>query len=153
MLARRDEQEVIGALRPVMAKAGFRRREFTWYRFNPETVQILDVQAAASPRSQKVYFNLGATFRELHPPTHLRVFDCLVYGRLDHIIPKGEALAATTDFANSTFSPDERISKIVDTVRRFALPLLDSWQSTAGVRAFIASEQSRGFTVRQPQKD
>ena len=153
MLARHDAQSVIDALRPIMTEAGFERREFTWYRFSRETVQVLDVQPAASRSPQRVYFNLGVTFRELHPPTHLRVFDCPVYGRLDHIIPEGEPFSTVTDFGNSDVPHDERIGRIVEFIRRFALPVLDSWQSRAGVTAFIESERSRGFTVRQPQTD
>jgi hypothetical protein len=153
MLAQHDEQTVIDALRPVMAKARFKRRESTWYRFSPETVQILDVQAAASRSPQRVYFNLGVTFRELRPPTHLRVFDCPVYGRLDHIIPADEPFSAASDFADATFSLEDRISSLVDFVRRFALPLLDSWQTAASVRAFTQSGRSKGFTVTGTQKD
>jgi hypothetical protein len=153
MLARHDAQSVIDAIRPVMTEAGFERRESTWYRFSLETVQIFDVQPAASRSPQRVYFNLGVTFRKLHPPTHFRVFDCPVYGRLDHIIPEGEQFSTVTDFAHPDSPHDERIARIVDFIRRFALPVLDSWQSRAGVTAFIESERSKGFTVKQSQTD
>jgi len=154
MLARRDEQQVIDAVLPVMTMAGFQRRESTWYRFSTETVQVFDVQAAASPLSQCVHLNLGVEFRELHPVTHLRVWDCSVYGRLDHVIPDGELFSKATDFAEMSISPEERLHKIVGFVRKFALPLLDSWQTAAAVTAFTVSERSRGFTVSlKPKHD
>jgi hypothetical protein len=152
MLARPDEQQVIEALRAVMSQSGFQRREGTWYRFSPETVQVFDVQAATSPSSQRVYFNLGVAFREAHPLTHLRVFDCPVYGRLDHVIPDAEAFPTVTDFGHSDVSHDQRLARIVDFIQRFALPVLDSWQTKAGVTVFIESERSRGFSVRQTQR-
>ena len=153
MLAHIDSQSVIDALRPVMTEAGFKRRESTWYRFSPETVQILDVQPASSPSPQLVYFNLGVNFRELHPPTHFRVFDCPVYGRLDQVVLEKEVFSRVTDFAHSDFPHSERLHRIVDFIQRFALPVLESWQSRVGVTAFIESKRSRGFTVRQPQTD
>ena len=153
MLSHRDAQSVIDAVRAVMTKAGFKRRESTWYRFSPETVQLFDVQAAASRSCQRVYFNLGVALRDLHPPTHFRVFDCSVYGRLDHVVVERETFSAVTDFARSEIARDERLRRIVDFVQRIALPVLDSWQSKADVKAFIESEKSTGFTVRLPQSD
>ena len=153
MLAHHDAELVIEALRPVMTKAGFKRRESTWYRFSEETVQVFDVEAAANRSSQRVYFNLGVSFRELHPPTHFRVFDCPVYGRLDHAVADGEQFSRVTDFARTDIPSIERLSGIVDFIRRFALPLLDSWQTKTDVTSFITSERSKGFTVRQPQAE
>ncbi|MEW6156383.1 MAG: DUF4304 domain-containing protein [Verrucomicrobiota bacterium] len=150
MLTHHNAESVIEILRPIMTKAGFKRRESTWYRFSRETVQVFDVQAANNRSSQKIYFNIGVTFRELGPPTHLRVFDCPVYGRLDHVVTDRDQFSAITDFSNLDILASARLDIIGDMIRRFALPTLDSWRTKTGVTAFIESDRSRGFIVRKP---
>lgn len=152
MLAHQDKQKVVELLRPVLSKAGFERRESIWYRFSAETIQVLEIEAASARSKQRLYINLGATFRNLHPPTHFRLFDCLLYGRLDLIIPPNEPFASVTDFGDPMFS-SERLQRIADFIQCYAFPLLDSWQSIGGVKAFSLSDKSKGFNIKQPLKD
>ena len=152
MTNRAELDALIEVVRPLMSQRGFQRKEMTWYRYSSETVQLFDIQLAATQlNSERIYFNLGVTLRSSNPPTHLAIFDCSLYGRLDRLVPKCEDLSTLTNFADPTNSLEHRVGKLAEIINRFASPVLDLWQTTDGLRVFIKGASSKGFVKKLDQ--
>jgi hypothetical protein len=148
-LDRKDERALVEALRPVMAKANFKRRSSTWYRYAGALLHVFDLQAGAN--KERIYINLGLALRKVDKSTHPRVFDCSVYGRLNLILPERGDFEIVTDFADISLSKEQKVEKIAQYASAFALPFFDSFQTEKEIQEFVSSGRSRGFIKHSPK--
>jgi hypothetical protein len=118
-----NTRELANTLDQILAPAGFRRRNDTWYKTNEDTITLVDLQK--SQWGGQYYVNLGVYLRVLgrttSPPEHL----AHIRARLGSIAgDDASAIEEALDLERSSISAEQRASTIAKFLRTLALPYL-----------------------------
>ena len=136
-------QEVIEGLAPRMAAAGFKRRHATWYRYNRQVLQLVDVRLG----DRNLGLRLGLVVRRLDRSTHPSYDDCHIGAGIQWLLPRRDELEfdAARNLCASHRSAAITTSAFWSCIRHHAVPILDSTKTLAGIRALLASRLAGRF--------
>lgn len=144
MKQREAQATVIAELRPILMQNSFRRRRTSWYRYDPQFLQMLDVSVG----QRAVLAKVGAMYRPLSHATHPDIGDCHISIGLGSVIPPEVDWSSVRAYGQWMSKTDDRIKTLVEILRTIGLPLLDQWRSEASVREFLQSPLASRATLR-----
>jgi hypothetical protein len=141
---------IVVALDETLRREGYARRGKTWYRQDPETISLVDLQK--SNWSQKYYINVATTLRDEGTPTHPAQNKCGVRGRVTDLTPERERVERALDLTDEGLADEERCEILRRTLIEDVLPVLRSFQTKSGIRDFVASRYGPKFAVTAAAK-
>jgi hypothetical protein len=128
--------EVARLLDPTLRANGFVRHGHNWFRYNGESISLLNVQR--SRLSQVAYVNLGTYFYRYGKLQKPKLVECHVDTGLNSVVPHPLRVIALLDLT-SYISSEVRGDELGEIVRSYALPWFDRMMSLESARSFLAS--------------
>jgi hypothetical protein len=115
---------IIEGLAPRLTKLGFRRRRESWYRYNRQVVQLVDVRLGHNSHGLR----LGLTIRRLNRTTHPSYVECHVRAGLQWLLPREEELVfnAARDLRTPEIDVENMVTVFWRCIQDRVLPILDS---------------------------
>ena len=125
---------LIDAIRHPLKQAGFKKpRPTTWYRNNPDTISVLNLQC--SPWGPQYYINISLWLKALGQVENPLFYKCHVRLRWGVIIPDNDApTEALLDLENTSISIEERTSKISSLIESYVIPFFDRTTTLKSLR-------------------
>jgi hypothetical protein len=114
--------------------AGYSKKSGSWYRRNPETIIVLNLQK--SQYGPKYYINVALWLRALGDEEAPKVNKCQIQTRLGQLVPAGlekrltELLDLDCDVEDMV-----RRTELLDLFRQHLLPLLEASSSLESLRS------------------
>jgi hypothetical protein len=127
---------IVNVIDPVLRERGFSSQGFRWYRYEHESILVLEVQPARY--SPGPYINLGVYYYRYGRARTPKIVECQVDTRLTSLLPnplRGDELLD----ASNQIPDDVRRAELEDIVRSFAVPWLEKMALFAEARAVLAS--------------
>jgi hypothetical protein len=153
-------RQLFEALRRMFHERGYQRRDLAWYSYTQELARTVHM----SPRHMrdKMWFFLGVAPRALlsqstnsgdarRQATHPGIEDCAISVGLHTLVPD-PFFEKVCDFSDRSASHAVAIPKIVKTVSNVGCASLEQFLTLEDVRAFVHSDRSRAWTIREPDK-
>ena len=125
---------LIDAIRHPLKQAGFKKpRPTTWYRNNPDTISVLNLQC--SQWGPQYYINISIWLKALGEVENPLEYQCHVRQRWGGIIPESESPPeALLDLENTSISDEERASKISSLIEKYVIPFFDRTTTLKSLR-------------------
>lgn len=123
----------------------FRNKGSTWYLESSECIGVLNWQK--SKWGNQCYMNLGVFVKELDPMPFPKEYQCHIRGRLCGLVPDEQALLECLNLEGTSSSIEQKLEKVCEAIRKYALPVLLSCNSLKGIQRFLQSEQSGAFLI------
>jgi hypothetical protein len=138
---------IIEGLAPRLTKLGFRRRRESWYRYNRQVVQLVDVRLGHNSHGLR----LGLTIRRLNRTTHPSYVECHVRAGLQWLLPREEELVfnAARDLRTPEIDVENMVTVFWRCIQDRVLPILDSTRTLEGIRVLLESDFGRRFQVER----
>ena len=115
-------QVIAELLQPVLQQDGFVRRGLRWFRYEEESILVIDVQPAAVLPGP--YINLGVYYLRYGANQQPKIVDCHVDTRLMSLVPdplRGNVLLDP----NNEVADDTRREELTQLVHNYGVPWLE----------------------------
>jgi hypothetical protein len=111
----------------ILKEEGFKKKGTSWYFETPECISVLDLQK--SQWGGQHYINLGVFVKQFDATPFPKEHQCHIRGRLSEIVADKTQFERYLDLEDNSFSVEQKLRAIVETIQKDALPLLSSFQS------------------------
>ena len=128
--------QIAKVLAPVLKDLGFVRSRFRWYRYEKESILVVDIQPARF--SPGPYINLGVYYREYGISDKPGIVDCHVDDRLTALTPdplRGDELLNPWN----DISPETRREELEAMIRMYGMPWLTSFSNIDRAKKVLAA--------------
>jgi hypothetical protein len=164
-LRREDEHFLFEAVRILLAKKGYQRRDMTWYSYTPELIRVLRFDPGYKSRARfAIGLALhvldkvddpavgGMTFSVPCRSTHPQLEDCAISVALRRLVENRTHYDELLYFTESSRLQPESIPQILEIISKSALDFLEQFSVLDDVRRFVKTEKFSAFTIRQSAK-
>lgn len=125
-----------GLIDPTLKEQGFVRSGLSWYRYEKESILVINVQPATY--APWVYINLGVYYRRYGSENEPDIVSCQLDARLNGILPQKEAMRQIYLLDLSNDIPiEERRHELQTMIRNYGVPFLDKLASFEAARAAL----------------
>jgi hypothetical protein len=135
-----NTKDLVKLFDDVLAPAGFRRRQSTWYKGNEDTITLVNLQK--SQWGGQYYVNLGVYLRALGNATSPPEHQAHIRTRLTSIGEAGTSgLNEALDLESTEITRVDRTNAITGTLATVAVPFLAERSSVERLRELHADGQ------------
>jgi len=129
-MASEEKKHLESILKPVLKKAGFRKKGATWWKHKQGFIQVINIQG--SQFSKRFYLNLGVFLQALGEKEWPAEYDCHVRVRLN-TIAESEQVNKLLNYEEQL--EDEERMKIGELLSEVGIPWLERCSSLEGAKA------------------
>ena len=146
-------QDIEHILAKLLKPEGFRKKGKTWHLETPDTIGVINLQR--SRFSSCHYLNIGIFVKSLpelaeeFPQDRLlpKSYRCHFQLRLPDLMQDREKGEALFDLNNVGIGSAQREAGIVESIRKYALPLLKNLTSLDAIKAAIRKDPQLGYAT------
>jgi hypothetical protein len=137
------EKAIICQTRTLFAGQGYHRRKLTWYRYDRQFLQLIDMQLG----QQAITIKLGAVYRPWNHATHPPADQCDIVVGMGSIVPPMVDWRLIREYRRWTSSCDNCLAQLLEVIEHAAMPVLDAWRSVDSIRDFLETSVGAKCTV------